>query len=430
MLLLDNEPGAEIAVAAGDRAQAGILFDMAKRFIESCPSMATHCKVYRNSIAVPSTGSRFITVSSDAGTAHGLNLSCAIVDECHVHKSRELTDTLISSMGSRRQPLTAMITTAGFSLGGWAHREFEKADRVQRGEISSSHYYPFVAAADPKDDPFLLETALKANPGLGVTLKLDYFEKWIEKAKASTSDEATYRTLHLNQWVSSENRWLKASDWPAVMTPLSEDLSGPAFIGVDLSSTQDTTAVSIIWPQDDGTVDIKSTCYIPGDIATRKEQTDRVPYRDWAKKGWAKLTDGDVVDYDIVLQDIIALCEQYDVRHIAVDRWNAQSVIAALQAEHLPVVTYGQGMAAVSPPLKLLHAKILRREVRAGDNAALRWQFTNAAVKSDTNENLKLVKPTSTSPERIDMAVATVMAVGVGGSHVFDTSSSMEIQIL
>lgn len=429
MLLLDGEEGAEIAVAAGDRAQAGILFDMAKRFVESCPSLASRVKLYRNSIAVPSTASRFITVSSDAGMAHGLNLSCAIVDEVHVHKSRELADTLISSMGSRRQPLTAMITTAGFNLGGWAHREFEKAVKIQDGTIESPHYYPFVAAAAPDDDPFSMETALKANPNLGVSIKFDYITKWIEKAKTSTSDEVTYRTLHLNQWLSSENRWLKAEDFPKVMTPLSPDRSGPAFIGVDLSSIEDTTAVSIIFPQDDGTVDIECMCYIPGDIAARKEDTDRVPYRDWAKNGWVRLTNGDVVDYDLVTEDIMALCDKYDVRAIAVDRWNAQSVIAALQYEALPVTAYSQSIGSMSPPTKLLHTKILRQEIRAGDNEALRWQFTNAAVKSDINENIKVAKPNPNSPERVDMVVATIMAFGVGGSHITDPND-MRIEIL
>ena len=429
MLLLDGEEGAEIAVAAGDRAQAGILFDMAKRFIESCPSVARHCKLYRNSIAVPKTSSRFITVSSDAGTAHGLNLSCAIIDECHVHKSRELADTLVSSMGSRRQPLAAYITTAGFTLGGWAHREMEKARKIQEGALASDHYYPYVCCADPEDDPFDINSAWKANPNMGVSIKPDYIEKWVEKARMSTSDEVTYRTLHLNQWLSSENRWLRAQDWPEVMTPLREDRSGPAFIGVDLSSVEDTTAVSIIWPQDDGTVDIECQCYIPSERAARKEETDRVPYRDWAKAGWVRLTDGDVVDYELVTADILALCEKYDVRQIAVDRWNAQSVIAALQYEGLPVVAYSQGIGSMSPPTKLLHTKILRREVRGGDNQALQWQMTNAAVKQDINENIKIAKPNADSPERVDMAVAVVMAFGVGGSHIVDPTE-MRIELL
>lgn len=430
MLLLDGEEGAEIAVAAGDRAQAGILFDMAKRFVESCPSVARHCKLYRNSIAVPKTSSRFITVSSDAGTAHGLNLSCAIIDECHVHKSRELADTLVSSMGMRREPLAMYITTAGFSLGGWAHREFEKALKIQQGLVEAPHYHPFIATAPLEDDPFSMDAAYKANPNLGVSIKEDYIRKWIEKAKASTSDEVTYRTLHLSQWLSSENRWLKASDWPAVMTPLSDDRSGPAFIGVDLSSVEDTTAVAIIFPQPDGTVDVECKCYIPEERATRKEQTDRVPYRDWAKSGWVCLTDGDVVDYDKVTEDIFALCEKYDVRSIAVDRWNAQSVIAALQYEGLPVVEYSQSPGSMSPPTKLLHTKILKKDIRGGDNEALRWQFTNAAVKSDTNENIKVIKPSPGSPERVDMVVATVMAFGVGGSHVIEDPNAMRIQFL
>ena len=45
MLIMDSEPGAEVIVAAGDRAQAGILHTSAKQFIESCPSLSRRCKI-------------------------------------------------------------------------------------------------------------------------------------------------------------------------------------------------------------------------------------------------------------------------------------------------------------------------------------------------------------------------------------------------
>jgi phage terminase large subunit-like protein len=104
-------------------------------------------------------------------------------------------------------------------------------------------------------------------------------------------------------------------------------------------------------------------------------------------------------------------------------------VIAALQYEALPVTAYSQSIGSMSPPTKLLHTKILRQEIRAGDNEALRWQFTNAAVKSDINENVKVAKPNPNSPERVDMVVATIMAFGVGGSHITDPND-MRIEIL
>lgn len=430
MLFMDGEEGAEVVVAAGDRNQASILHTMAKQFIESCPALSRRCKVYRNSIVVPETHSNFLCVSSDAGLKHGMNPSCILLDEVHVHPSSELADTLETGTGSRRAPLTCYITTAGLTMGGWAHRLWEYAVKIQDGVIDDATFLPLVFAAHPDDDPFKLETAIKANPSYGVTLREDYFSGWIERAKSSTQDEVTYRTLHLGQWCQSESKWLRTGVWESCMQPLRDTTERLCYAGLDLSSTSDTTAFTAVWPDSDGTFDVYSHVFIPEERAAEKERTDKVPYRDWAKAGWVTLTPGDVVDYEIVRQFVLEFAENNLMHSVGIDRWNAQHLTTLFsQYDGLSVKPMGQGFASMSAPTKHAFATILKEGLRAGDNKCLQWQVSNCTTKSDPAGNVKLVKPDSKSPGRIDAAVAMVMAIGLANAEAM-SEPDLEIKLL
>ena len=431
MLLVDGEQGAEIIVAAGDRNQAALLHTAAKHFLESCPALARKCQVFRNSIVVEETKSTFMTVSSDAGLKHGLNPSVVLIDEYHVFRDSELVDVLETGMGARSQPLLAFITTAGNTIGGPCHRLWERARSIKEGTLVDPTFLPLIYEAEPDSDPFDIETAKACNPNYGITTKPEYFENWIARAKESPIDEVTYKTLHLNLWCTGADRWLKHGAYAACMKPLSpEHDTMPAYIGVDLSSTTDITAVTIVWPDYDGGYDVMNHCFIPEEGASKRERQDKVPYREWAKKGWVTLTEGDVVDYDVVLEHIMELCERYDVRGIAIDRWNATGTITRLSQEGLPVKPFGQGYASMSSPIKALEAAILKTDVRFGDNRCLEWQFGNATVKQDPAGNVKLVKPKDNgSPVRIDATVATAMAVGIALSEV-PHEGNFDIEVL
>lgn len=427
MLLMDNEPGAEVIVAAGDRAQAGILHTSAKQFIESCPSLARRCKIYRNSIVVPETQSSFLCVSADANLKHGLFPSCVLLDEIHVHPSSELADVLETGMGARKQPVTVYITTAGLKLGGWAHRLWERALKIQNGELSDPTFLPMVFCAEDSDDPFSMETVRKANPSLGATLNDDYFKGWIERAKTSVQDEVTFKTLHLGIWCQSANSWLRTGVYEKCMQPLRPTEGRTCYAGLDLSSTEDTTAFTVVWPDDDGTFDVFSHVFIPEERAAEKERTDKVPYRDWAREGWVTLTDGDVVDYDCVRDYVLNFAENNSMKAVAIDRYNATHLITQLKSEHIDVRPWGQGFTSMSSPTKETSTAILKEYIRAGDNKCLQWQVSNCTTKSNETGDIKLVKPDSRSPARIDAAVALVMAMGLAAA---DAAGDDDLELL
>ncbi len=140
VMFIDDEQGAEIYSAAADREQAALVFNAAKTMINQMPSFAKHAKVWRNAITRMRNGnpiSSYKAISAEANTKHGYRAHCILLDELHAHRTSELMDVLVTSTGSRRQPLTIIITTSDFEReGSPCNERHQYASEVRDGHIA------------------------------------------------------------------------------------------------------------------------------------------------------------------------------------------------------------------------------------------------------------------------------------------------------
>ena len=116
------------------------------------------------------------------------------------------------------------------------------------------------------------------------------------------------------------------------------------------------------------------------------------------------------MDYDRVRNRIKQLGEMYNIREIAVDRWNATQITTQLTGDGFEMVQFGQGYASMTAPTKELEALVMSQRLNHGGNPILRWMASNVAVEMDAAGNIKPAKNKST--QRIYGIVATVMALG------------------
>lgn len=429
-MLFCDEVGAEVIVAAGDRQQAALLHDAAKQMVESNPTLSGRCKLYRNSIMVPDTNSTMKTISSEAATKHGYNPSCILLDEYHVQKDRELVDVLETATGARRQPLTIYLTTAGFDRQSPCYKTWERAEKIRDGVIHDPTFLPCIYAADKDADPFVEATWRAANPNYDVTIKPDYFHKMAAQAKESAADEMTFRRLHLNQWTSSEEKFFRHGAWDACSKPL-RDMSGrPVYCGLDLASTFDTTAFVAVCPDTDGSFDVQAMFWIPEENADKREKQDRVPYSQWVKDGFVRLTEGDVTDYDAIRDYILGFCDKNWVKGISVDRWNAVHLMTQLSAEGQTVHPFGQGYGPLNAPTRLLENLVISGRLRHAGNPVLAWQASNVQVKTNDEGLIKPVKKSSHDIGRIDGIVACIMALALASGETHGEPTEPEILVL
>lgn len=426
LLFCDGEPGAEIYAAAADTDQAAILFSTAKEMVLREPVLQEAAEPYQRSIHVPSSSSFMKVISADARTKHGFNAHAAIIDELHAQPDAELVDVLDTSMGSRLQPLLIFLSTADLERpGSICNEKQDYAEKVRDGIIDDPHLLPVIYKAAPEDDWTAPETWRRANPNLGISVSVEYFQRHCKRAQELPRYENTFKRLFLNIRTGQATRWLPMDIWrrssgEELLAPAEGEFTREAFLeylrgrpcyaGLDLSSTRDITALVLAFPLEGGAIAAAAWFWVPEEQAEARERRDKVPYITWARQGWIELTPGNVTDFDRVLARIGELRERYQIREMAIDRWQGEYLGQKLEAEGLDVYAHGQGYASMSFPAKELEKVLLGGKLYHGGNPVLTWMASNVATEEDAAGNIKPSK--KRSGEKIDGIVALVMALG------------------
>lgn len=425
LLFADREPGAEVVSAAADRDQASIVFDIAKSMVQASPLLRERCTIYRKEI-VTRNGNRYWAISADAFTKHGLSPSGIIFDELHTQPDRELWDVLTTGTGARRQPITLALTTAGYDRTSLCWEIHQRAIRVRDGVEVDPTFLPVIYAADEKDDWREEATWRKANPGYGVSVREDYFRQKVQQAVNSVADEQTFRRLHLNQWTESQTRWVALDRWDACGGTVNpDDLEGrECYAGLDLASTMDLCSLVLLFPDGPG-YQILPYYWVPETAVRKRVRDGRTPIDAWAASGHIDVTPGDVLDYDRVRARINELSQKYNMRELAIDRWNATQLAVQLQGDGVNVVMFGQGYQSMSAPTKEMEKLILAGKVAHGGHPVLRWNVSNVTIEQDAAGNQKPSK--KKSAEKIDGVVATIMALGRAMLAVEETTGGVEV---
>lgn len=416
LLLADGEQGGEVYSVAVDRGQAAIVFETAKQMLLASPRLAEKAQVYKRSIVVLGTASKYEVLSADVPSKHGLNASGIIFDELHAQPNRELWDTLTTSTGAREQPLVIAITTAGYDRNSICWEQHEYARRVQAGVIDDPSFFSYVAAAEETDDWRSPKTWKKANPSLGITISKEYLETEAKRAMEVPAYQNTFRRLHLNQWTQQESRALDIAAWDASAgMVIPELLKGKAcFGGLDLASTTDIAALVLAFPGEDG-YEVLPFFWIPAENMRERELRDRVPYAAWARQGVITLTPGNVIDYSAIRQKINALGTVYNIREIGHDPWNATQVALELAGDGFRMIPIRQGFQSLSPATKELLRLVMAQKLIHGGNPVLRWMADNLAVKQSPEGNMRPDKDKSMA--KIDGIVALIMAIDRATRH-------------
>lgn len=416
MLVGDREPGAEVFCAAADREQAGIVYSEAANMVDASPELQKRLDVVRSTkrIVYTAQNSFLKTLSADVRTKEGLNWHFLVEDEIHAwpgSPSSPMHDTLQYGGAARRQPLLMSISTAGSDKTSFGFERYTYAKNLLEGKIVDLEFFAYVAEASPEDDWKSEEVWHKANPSLGITIKLDDLQGACREAQNSPVKENSFRRYRLNQWTDSDVRWISSDRWEACNLPVPESLHGKeCYAGMDLSSTLDTTSLVLLFPHDDQTWSVRLFCWVPENACRERERQNRTRFDWWVNQGFMEKTPGDVVDYSRIRAKLKALAELYQIKEIAFDPWNATALATDLMEDGFACVQFRQGFASMSEPAKELEKLILGKKIRHGGNPVLSWMIGNCSVETDAAGNIKPSKKKST--EKIDGVVSTIMALG------------------
>ena len=439
------EPNGQIFLVAGDRNQAETqLYNPLVEMIEQDKSLIKRVKITdsKKMITNKDTGTVLKVISAEAYTKHGLNVSCCIFDELHAQPSRELWDVMIKGAGlARRQPIWWVITTAGDdpdrkSIAWEVHEKAESILQAREAGDKSRDlptWYPIIYSY-PGEDIYNEENWKKANPSLGVTLQLEDLRDIAAEAKLHPADERLFRWLNLNQWVTTKlSSWLPLDLFDNTVGEWSRtDLLGKdCYLGIDLSTTTDLSAMCLVFPPQEGFDDWRVIwdCWIPEKNMQERIKEDHVRYDLWAAEGWIQPTEGDQIDYTVIEERIHEARKLYNVLELDGDKTFAAMLWQRLEQDYLTCVDIPQHYATLTDPMNYLET-LLRKRVWVEDengkeistpvlthepHPVARWCFGNTSISKNGNAQIKMVKQhkgrSLDRTKRIDLTVAWVCAM-------------------
>ena len=386
-LIADDADASPVVVcAAGDRQQARLVFDEVRRMNQQSPELAAVCQVYRNEIRCHRNNGTFRVLSADAGAQQGLNPTMVIIDEFHVHKDNDLFDALTLGSATRSQPLTLVISTAGFDLDSPLGRLYRRAKRVASGEehdpsMGMTWWGPDDSEEYDHRDPATWE---RFNPAYEHFINTDEFESAFRRTA-----EAPFIRYRLNGWTKSESSWLPAGVFEALASDRRLEAGERIVVGVDAAWQSDSTAVVACTLDEPRHIEVLGLWEKPDDVS---EMAWRTPM-------------------DEVKATIIEAFEKFTVAECAADPWRFESALLELVDLGYPMTEYPTGAVQrmTQGSQAMFDAIIDGRITHTGDPALVR-HFRNAVLREDARGGARITKDRRGSTKKIDLAIASIIA--------------------
>jgi phage terminase large subunit-like protein len=412
----DGEPGAQVYSAATTGEQAREVFDVARNMALREPEFLARfgVDVGKHDITIADTASSAKPLNAEASTLDGLNVHCAIVDELHAHKTRAVYDVIDTATGARAQPLIVMITTAGSNRAGICYEQRYYTTKVLDGVLEDETWFGIIFTIDDGDQADDPKVWRKANPGLGVSVKLDDMQNAARKARAMPSAMGNFLTKRLNVWVNADSTWMDMQAWDRCANPalrFDELAHLPSWIPLDLASKIDVAAgPRLFFDPDVDRYYLLSRFWLPQRAI---ENGSNAHYEGWKRSGHLIETPGEVIDFDLIedaiREDAAALD---DLREVPFDPWQATQLASHLIGEGLPMVEYRQTVQNMSEPMKQLEALVLAGPERFqhDGNPMMTWMISNVVCHRDAKDNIYPRK--ERVENKIDGPVAAIMGLG------------------
>lgn len=431
----------KILGAATAMKQARYVYEPAATMVRASDELGRRLRILDSTNRIirrdqPST--YYMVVSADGDINDGANPSMAICDELHrwrTRKSEELYAILRRGTITRDEPLHIDITTAGeVGESPICYQREEYCDNIERGVTEDPRFYFRRWGADLKKYAWdSREARVQANPSHednGGYLKDSALEKFCREAQNDPSKKSEYLRYHLNVWVDAADpvidmvRWRENhGGYDLWKDPINVDdlihlwglAEKPCFVGVDIASSVDLTAVVLLFPPDteDGVFTVLPFFWMPGARLRERELQDKVPYSQWVDRGLITATPGEATDYRSVVDRIRWASQLFSVVSYHFDPANSRQISVPLIDEGYPCQEILQGFQSLNDPTSKLIELYLSRRLRHANHPVLNWNASCMALNRDRQGRIMPDKPDrARNSKRIDGIAALVDAIG------------------
>ncbi|MDF2608920.1 MAG: Phage terminase large - intein-containing [Lachnospiraceae bacterium] len=421
LLLLTDPQFSRFFSVAPDLKLSSELKIAIRKIIKSSPLLTDDSvfKVLRSEIRCLLTDSEYIPLAYSEDKMDGKLANAFLADEAGAMDSYPI-EAMRSSQITLFNKLGIIISTQYPNDNNAMIDEIDISKKTLDGLRDSKRRFSLLYEPD---DEFLTNdqwqtddlVIYQSNP---VAVAHDYIFQAIKEMRDDAIDYENKRENYLCKHNNIKYKGLGVEGYIEITKvrecKIKEDLSfwrgKRVWLGVDLSQTEDNTAVTMV-TEYDGVIYSKSWGFIPGDKKRQKSKKEDVDYDKLIRQGVCFESTGEVISYEDVENHILTLEEKYGVEIIQIgyDRMNAISTVQKLESAGYECVEIKQHSSVLHMPTKLIKEYILSKLFRYDENLMLEINFQNARCTEDTNLNKYVNKKKSAG--KVDMVVSLINAV-------------------
>ena len=376
---------------------------------------AKRFKILRDYIRFIPQETDFVPLSYSTSRLDGRLPNVFVADEVGALPSPYAIEAMRSGQLNIKNKIGFIISTKYNTTDNPFESEVDYAKRVLDGTQKDETVFALLYEPDEitgwETDDLILK---QANPAA-----LESPEVWKDllqkraRAVAMPSARENFLTKHCNIIYSGADAesFVEITDVQRCRRAKIDWAGRVVYLGLDLSETNDNTAVAMVSVDEDNTILAKVWAFIPEDRVDEKTVTEKLDYREQMRQGSCIACGTRVIDYGTI-EDFIQTLEEREgvmIQAVGFDRWNAMSTAMKLEKAGLNMIEVKQHSSVLHPATKLLREKILAGEFAYERNQLLEINFQNARCVRDTNLNLYVTKKKSAG--KVDMVVAMLDAI-------------------
>lgn len=446
--LFDGQGDSEVYWLAMNKSQAKIGWDrqreMLRAMIADFPDLgeAVYLPMGNTSPRMTlKTGLSWVEyVGQDSPGRDGLNPFYVICDELHEWKNDDLMNKFESGMVKVADPVTWIITTAGYIPDGPDSQFTTACKNMLDGIAEDPAILAFIYepdSADMEGDRWKDEKVwAMVNPGLGISLTLEGLRTEYNKIQSQgLPKEADFKVKNLNIPASGSMGWIRDEDWMACEGEIdwNDLMERDCWGGLDLANTGDFNAFVLFFPPmvEGQKAVLFPYFWTPEDNIEGQKRTRPFLWQ-WANAGHVKATPGNVTDYDTIYRDILEICALLRLQSIAYDSKLSSYLAPKLSEAGITMHVYNQGWSNMAPPAQFFELAVLSRpgKAAAGEdpnglspiivpkmkmmhdgNPVARWMMRNI-VMQHSRTSINALPSKEKSADKIDFISASLNAIG------------------
>ncbi|MFW6015329.1 MAG: terminase large subunit [bacterium] len=412
-LVGDRELDPTSLVVASTREQASILLDYGKNIVSNSPIIQSKLEIRQYSIKYQSGNSSgiFKVLPNNSSRLDGYNPNCSILDEIHSYTDDSLYRVTKSAILARQNPLTILISTAGFNNESFCAEMLEMGKNILAGDLQDDSFLFMLFTLDDDDNFKDPKNWIKSNPSLGEILSLDDMMIEFNQAKNLKSLMNNFLTKNLNVFTGSIDDWIEDKYLNEAFKhqhSIEDYQSEPCWVGIDLSSTRDLTSVVYLFYNSDEDRYIAFPYFYMADNEKLIRQGG-IDLQKWIDNGLIIKCKSKTIDYEQIYNDIIKMSELVDIQVINYDKFNSALLISKLEDQGIHCESFNQTAMKFNFPLKLIEKYIYEKKIDLNSDV-LKWNFRNVVLYQDGNGNIKVIK--NKAKDAVDGVVSLSMAMG------------------